>query len=358
MKRNYGIDALKLISMLLVVTLHTIGYGGGLLYRAVGAEYAILLLIETIAYCAVDCFAIISGYVSYSKKDRRHYIERIIELWISVVFYSAIFEVGKCLINHESASITEIIKVFMPITMNRYWYFSCYIALLLILPVFNGALRKMSDGELSKCVWIIAVFSIYCTAIGGISDPFRLVGGYSFVWITFLYVIGTWIKRCNVGEHVNGKTGLVISIFCIFITWGSVLLLTKVISNDSYSAIRNTLLSYTSPTVLGFAVILVCYFSKLVIHNVNIQKALRFLAPASFGVYLINANVTDAFKGKMTVLSDGSLVGTLLRVLSVIMIQFVIALLVERLRMKLFDILRIRSIAEHLVGKIQTVFKH
>ena len=64
-KRNYGIDALRLISMFMVVVLHVLGQGG-VLKAAKNGQYIISWLLEIIAYCAVNCYAIISGYVGYS----------------------------------------------------------------------------------------------------------------------------------------------------------------------------------------------------------------------------------------------------------------------------------------------------
>ena len=67
--RNYGIDALRLFSMFLIVIMHVLGQGG-ILNRATGHVYRVGWLFESFAYCAVNCFAIISGYVSYSEEEK------------------------------------------------------------------------------------------------------------------------------------------------------------------------------------------------------------------------------------------------------------------------------------------------
>lgn len=65
--RNYGIDALRIVSMLMVVTLHVLGHGG-VLKIAESEKYWIVWFLEISAYCAVNCYALISGYVGvYSK---------------------------------------------------------------------------------------------------------------------------------------------------------------------------------------------------------------------------------------------------------------------------------------------------
>ena len=72
-KRNYGIDALRLISMLGVVALHVLGRGG-VLANAAGKKYAVCWFLECLAFCAVNCYGIISGYVCYSEEKKKfHY---------------------------------------------------------------------------------------------------------------------------------------------------------------------------------------------------------------------------------------------------------------------------------------------
>lgn len=75
-RRNYGIDALRLFSMLLVVTLHVLGHGG-VLENLVGKKYAVCWLLECFSFCAVNCYGIISGYVGFSDKKKNFITENI-----------------------------------------------------------------------------------------------------------------------------------------------------------------------------------------------------------------------------------------------------------------------------------------
>ena len=63
-ERNYGIDLLRIVSMMMVVLLHVLGQGGildGSDPLTVKSETAWLL--EIGAYSAVNIYAMISGYV-------------------------------------------------------------------------------------------------------------------------------------------------------------------------------------------------------------------------------------------------------------------------------------------------------
>ena len=68
-KRNYGIDALRIVSMFMIVILHTLGHGGILSSVSIFSG----------KYCAVNCYALISGYVGINSKYRYSKIISLIE---------------------------------------------------------------------------------------------------------------------------------------------------------------------------------------------------------------------------------------------------------------------------------------
>ena len=60
--RNYGISLLKAVSMLFVLNLHILG-GGGILetIKSDMIKSDLVWILETVSFCAVDIFAIITG---------------------------------------------------------------------------------------------------------------------------------------------------------------------------------------------------------------------------------------------------------------------------------------------------------
>ena len=63
-KRNYGIDLLRIVSMIMIPVLHILGQGA-ILDRssALSGSYKAAWLLEIVCYCAVNVYGIISGYV-------------------------------------------------------------------------------------------------------------------------------------------------------------------------------------------------------------------------------------------------------------------------------------------------------
>lgn len=68
-ERNYGIELLRLCLMFMVCLLHVLGQGGILEASKISEEGGskIFWLIEISCYCAVDGFALISGYIAQDR---------------------------------------------------------------------------------------------------------------------------------------------------------------------------------------------------------------------------------------------------------------------------------------------------
>ena len=68
-EKNYGIDALRVIAMFMVTILHILTQGG--ILNASGrftSQYEAGWLLQTMAFCAVNVYALISGYVCNTHK--------------------------------------------------------------------------------------------------------------------------------------------------------------------------------------------------------------------------------------------------------------------------------------------------
>ena len=68
--RNYGLDVLKILSMVFVVILHALGQGGMMNKGSMGMQFAVLVLFY-ITTPAVNIFALVTGYVSFTEKKRQ-----------------------------------------------------------------------------------------------------------------------------------------------------------------------------------------------------------------------------------------------------------------------------------------------
>ena len=107
-ERNYGIDLLRIISMSMIVMLHVLGHGGVLNASAQNTVgYGVAWFLESAAYCAVNCYALISGYVGYGTK---HKYSNIVVLYLQVVFWTIAIQAVFMVVMPGTVGITDIVK--------------------------------------------------------------------------------------------------------------------------------------------------------------------------------------------------------------------------------------------------------
>jgi surface polysaccharide O-acyltransferase-like enzyme len=82
--RNFGIDLLRFLSMLSVVFLHVLGHGGILKSDLSPANFSMVWFIEILAYPAVNCFVLISGYIGYKEEKIFPKIKNLLTLAFTV----------------------------------------------------------------------------------------------------------------------------------------------------------------------------------------------------------------------------------------------------------------------------------
>lgn len=353
--RNYGIDFLRLISMFYVVMLHTLRQGGisyGLEEGTV--EYIVNWVLQINAFCAVNIFAIISGYVSYSDKEKPVKYSNYFNMWFQVVFYGAIIGAVMNIINPDSVTKTDYIKMFFPVSNFLYWYFSAYTGLFFISPVINAGIRNTDEKNLKRIfVFLIFIFSV----IEIITRKQKLDKGYSFAWLLIVYVLGAIIRKCNIGKKIKTHQAvtLIIIIDVVGLLWK---FYGKEFSVVGYQINRDTFIEYTSPLILGAAIMHVIAFSKISFSEFS-KKIIAYAAPCSFAVYLLNTQYYVWFfvlKGAFSEYAEKEWYIITLFVVA-FSVAFVIgSVFVDRIRMLIFKIAGINNLSSVLEKGILKLF--
>lgn len=355
-ERNYGIDLLRIVAMFFVLLLHSLGQGGILKNIAVNSvQYKACWFIEIFAYCAVDIFALISGYVSYNKEEKKTKYSNYLNIWLQVVFYGLLVTGLFKFIKPEFVKNEDFYKVLLPVTNGLYWYFTAYTGLFAIMPFLNKGIAKCNEKTLKKLfVVIILVFSFWDI----IGNRFVLLNGYSFIWIALLYIIGAIIRKCEIGKNMKIYHALVgIVLFSVIAYLYKIYGIEKNILNIKID--RNLLVSYTSPMVLGSAILYIIAFSKMKF-NETLKKVIGFFAPATFSIYILNNHAmiwNHVMKNLFVKLANQSVGKIFIFVFGFSLIFVIGAMLIDKIRIYLFKICRIRKITckvEEILNKIIT----
>ena len=280
-ERNYGIDLLRIVSMMMVVLLHVLGQGGildGSDPLTVKSETAWLL--EIGAYSAVNIYAMISGYVGYGRKYK---YSGLVYLYFQVLFYTVPTTIIFYIYRPELVNLKGKRELLFPFAYNTYWYFTAYFCLAFFIPFLNMMLERLDRAELKRLLFFLClIFSI---------QP-----------ILYDYLI-----------------------------------------------------SYTSPTIVLSGVCLFLIFVNIRCGKMA-RKIIGYLAPASFGVYLLHEEplmielcMENMFVGYL-ILNPGQMVGA---ILATVLGIWIIGTLTDRIRINLFDLFGIRRLSDFLGEKIQ-----
>lgn len=351
-ERNYGIDILKILSMLYILILH-INYRGGLLgHVPVGSKsYGIVLILQIICFCAVNIYAIITGYLSYSKYDKEDYkvydFKRLIYLWLEVVFYSILTTIILFFLGKIEVTKRLILTICLPVSSKYVWYFTAYFLLFFLMPIINLFVKNSSKKTLiSVLIPIIIFFSFYQSFMNEYMSDFTFINrGYSVWWLMILFYIGAVIKKLDLGKNIKTKK-LIILLFIIYIVayvWNFFIPILA-LKHENLGYFSKFLYEYISPTNLFAAIIYVLLFTRIKIKSKVLKKYLPILSIATFGVYVMHLHpyiYHTMLKDAFTFILDYNIFLEPFIVILIALGFLTIMLIIDIIRSKLFKFIRI-----------------
>ena len=346
---------LRIVAMYMIVIIHILIKGNvfehELSYIATISDSFLFSLV----LCCVDCYALISGYVSYREKLKYNF-GSYINLWIQVVFYGVVVLGGLKVTGIATVNVKTFVEALLPVTRDQYWYFTAYTGVFLFAPLINLLLTKINEQQAKMvCKIFFIFFSLYATIAANLGgDPFGEKEGYSVLWLCILYFFGAAIKKYNWAELIWNKKKkklIIISAVCVIFT-GLWYLIIKAMMNNiiGWSWGEKIFMSNTSPTIFILSVCLLIIFSKVQL-SVSVINIVKFCAPTTFGVYLLHMQhvfVQEIIKTRFLWVSQLSGVTPTIMVLLISFIILIIGMLVDRGRIKIFEVLKITKLTHKL----------
>lgn len=354
-KRNYGIDILRIISMFFVIMLHSLGRGGVLnFYKSEDTGYYVFWFFETVAYCAVDIFGLISGYVGYTDEQKPFKMKNYVNIWLQTVFLGICTVAAFHIFQPDLVTGEDYLKSLFPVSNDLYWYLTAYTALYFFMPVLNGAVRSLDEKTVKK---LLAVFFVVFCCYENLGRHFKFDRGYSFAWLALLYFAGAAIKKHGIGKDLQ-KRYCFIFIFLLTVLGWAFKMQGYGFEFQGLKFTDATPVAYTSPFVLIAAALYLIAFSKIQIKGV-LQKLTALFAPGAFAVYIVNCHpliwnhfMTFAFSP----IRESHIVAILGAVLLFSVIFTVVCLIFDRLRTLLFKLLRISELIDKTSGLVKSLF--
>ena len=279
-----GLEALRILAMLLIVGRHYLLHSGVLNEVPDGTNYWIAWLLNAIVIVGVNCYVLISGYFLIESNHFKW--KKVIHLWGTIFFYVTGIYLFCAVMGWAPFSWRSMLKVFFPIKLTTYWFATVYLGLYVIYPYLNMISRQLDKRAYQRFLLILLLIcSIYSFA----GDTFHVVGGYSLIWFIVLYYTGGYIRRFFAYENrPRIAIGYVLMTLAVFV---SKVVLTKAsMAFGFHGKGAAVFYEYNAPTIFFTAVALFLLFKTWKIKNEFLVKGINFFAPLTFGVYLLHDN--------------------------------------------------------------------
>jgi len=191
--RQVNMDLLRIVSMLLIIFLHSIDHSGVLecAESAGMGMYFYVRLMYMLCQVCVNLYVMLSGYFLVTGKFK---LQKLVVLWMETVFYSLTLKLLFMLTGREAVSGISLASCFVPFLTGRYWFMTIYVGMYLVFPflnIFIRAMDKKQHGALNLCLFgIISVWSSLHPVIAGMNSG----GGWGLAWFVVLYLLAAWFK--------------------------------------------------------------------------------------------------------------------------------------------------------------------
>ena len=284
--RNISIDILKILSMVMVIILHTKTYGlKGVNLTPSDGLYWIVWTLQFLSIVAVNCFVLISGYFTSASIPSP---KKLFKLWLQVEIFSVGIYLILCTIPDSGVEFgfAQLLAHILPVICDRYWFFTCYIILMILAPLLNRFIDTMAQKEFKRCVLTLLSLFVLLPSINLYSNSFGTSKGYSVIWFIILYFVAAYLRRYPLPQKPYGVFYLAITVISIFANT-----ILEKLSNtlDLFEKAREILSMYNGITVFVASVCLFLFFTHHPIQSEKTSaKLFTRIVAASFSVYLIH----------------------------------------------------------------------
>ncbi len=360
-ERNAGIDLLKILAMFMVIILHIVGKGnilGTVSMDTTPPQFFTAWLLKLLAYCAVNSFAIATGFLMVGRKIK---YRRIVELWLIVEFYNIAFLILDVVILKNGISESSLFTLF-PVITDQFWYFTAYFCLFFFIPFFNQLIETIPK----KALYLLLATGFVLLSLPTVLarfDALHLNYGYSTWWLMYLYFVGAAIKKYGLFSKISAGGALLGYLLAIGITYAVYCLIAGMPDGGILNALITrtgfALDNYSSPTILAAGICLLLFCTKLRIPP-RPASVMSKLQPFVFQIYIIHLHDMmwrTVFKSGFSRYAELSPLWLALCTLGTAAAIFIGCLLIDVLRHLLFTLLRIKPILNTVADTLSAKWK-
>lgn len=293
--REASFELLRIVSMLMVITLHYLSKGGilDLASPSMGDGKWGFWILEAFAIVAVNAYVLLSGYFMVNGE---YSIPKLVGVWCQVFFYSITIAVVMTCLGYYSVNdllcLKNILFFIFPGVNGHYWFATGYMLMYMFSPFIAKAIKAM---EKEKLLLAIVIVLIPCCFVPSLS-PFTLAvddKGNSFVWFLCLFMIAGYIRLHGIKifeSKISSGIVYVLSALGIVLTRMGLCIFTG--QHEGYDTLPLITTQYNFVFVLTASMGFFCLFKNMKLKENFFTAFIVRISPFVFGVYLLHEHLT------------------------------------------------------------------
>lgn len=276
--RNYGLDILRVIAIISVLSVHFFLNTKYYVVSKNGIGMKMQFVIRNIFMICVPLFILLTGYLNNNKKYDKKFFKGLLNVIIIWLFYSIIeFTVRKYITNNlEELTLKKILLAVTSFKACHYsWYIEMYIGLYLLSPVINNAYDNFETKDKNILLLISIIIFILPGLINDLlKDYIHFPNWWYGVYPLGYYITGKYLKDTK--PKYNKLLLTIIFIFVQFIT---------------FILMKKTNIEFESLTVYLSSVIIFLIFYDVTIKSKLLKNIIMTISIMSLDIYLASSLV-------------------------------------------------------------------
>lgn len=293
MKRNIGLDLLKVLACFAIIVLHTTGPN-----NSFSLNYVYYL-----GGFAVPIFFMVNGCLLLNKKNinYNYTIKKIINILIVVFSWNFLLTLAMLILkkNFLNPFYLSFESMIQKGYFFQFWFFGTLIIIYLLLPLIFKYFQNF------KFASTITIFFILISLMVDISSLYRSHNGYSIIqvnvvqtfrlWTWFAYyLLGGLLGKKQVKEYIISHVNMFVNLIIVILaTIASIIYQSTIISN--MYKISSVEYFYDNIFIIIWSTSLFILFNRNYFSQIN-NKIINLMSSNIMGVYILHITVINFIK--------------------------------------------------------------
>ena len=349
--RNANIELLRILSMLMVLTMHCLSKTGALSLE--GPVSLCWWFLEALCVPAVNVFVLITGYFSCQSKFRSRGILRVLGIVWSYAFLLSLLDAW---ILKLPLDRNAVLRMLIPILSKKYWFVNAWLALAVLSPALNLLIRSLSKKQFDFLLVFLLLLMVVRPSLLPREWGQDASMGLSVFFFAVLYLLAARIRLY--GGSIRFGPGIFRLLYLVFAfsVFASRQILLKLGASE---ATAFHLYGYDSvPVVLQALCMLMIGLRRKPLPE-RASEIINALARNSFAVYVIHFPLNRILWGRLlhTARFTGRVIPGLIAVSVSVVLVYLGCILIEEGRLRLFRLLKTDRLTEPIRSRWDAVWE-